>query len=160
MAAAFGWAWILLAACAVAHLIVCRATRGAAFIRSGYIVWLVGAAAAAVAVWPRGWLFALGFYLFAVILWNLYTTFFINLTNSVSLRMMIEIGRSEGGTLSAEQIGRLYPDEQALESRIQAMARAGLIREEANELVLTGAGRRLAALTGMVRRIFGIDFFG
>ncbi|MEI8315051.1 MAG: hypothetical protein WCG79_06315 [Verrucomicrobiota bacterium] len=80
--------------------------------------------------------------------------------NSVSLRIMVEIDQSEGQSLSGVEILNLYSDETALESRLREMATSGLLRFAEDQLVLTRKGRLLARVLVLIRRIFGIEFFG
>ena len=160
MIPAFGLAVLFFCGCVLLHLLLTRLTRGAAFVRNGYLFIVAMGALAAVVIVPRGWQFAATFYLVAVILWNLYMTFFINLMNSVSLRMMVEIDHAPAQSLSNEELLGRYSDEAALESRLQEMVAGGLLQVEADQLVLTGKGRRLATVLILIRRAFGIEFFG
>jgi len=87
-------------------------------------------------------------------------TFFINLMNSVSLRMMVEINNSVTRSLSNEELIGQYSDEVALENRLQEMTDGGLLRVTGNQLALTGKGHLLAMGLILIRRTFGIEFFG
>ena len=160
MTQVFGLALILFFGYVLLHLLFTRLTHGQAFVRNGYLFIMVMSALTAVAIAPCGWLFVVVFYLFTVILWNLYLTFFINLMNSVSLRMMVEIDQAPGQTLSSTELLDLYSDEAAFESRLQEMAGSGLLRFAGDQLVLTGKGQLLARGLTLIRRIFGIEFFG
>ena len=157
----FGWALVFFTGCVLLHWLLIRLTRGQAFVRNGYLFIAVASALAGIEIIPRGGLVAAAFYLFAIILWNLYVTFFVNLMNSVSLRMMVEIDRAPGQALSSADILNLYSDESALESRVQEMTAGGLLRVAADQqLVLTRKGQLLARGLSLIRRIFGIEFFG
>ena len=75
--------------------------------------------------------------------------------------MMVEIDRAPGQALSSADILNLYSDESALESRVQEMTAGGLLRVAADQqLVLTRKGQLLARGLSLIRRIFGIEFFG
>jgi hypothetical protein len=156
----FGFALIFFTVCILLHWLLTRLTSGKAFVRNGYLFFLTMCLLSAIAVVPNGWRLAGPFYLFAVILWNSYSTFFVNLMNSVSLRIMVEIDQSEGQSLSGVEILNLYSDETALESRLREMATSGLLRFAEDQLVLTRKGRLLARVLVLIRRIFGIEFFG
>ena len=161
MTGVFGWALIFFAGCVLLHLLLTRITRGKSFVRTGYLFLAVMCLLSAIVVVPQGWLCAATFYLFTIILWNLYATFFINLMNSVSLRLMVEIDRAPGQTFSTAEMVSLYSDEAALESRVQEMVAGGLLRIAADQqLVLTSKGQLLAVGLLWIRRIFGIEFFG
>jgi hypothetical protein len=94
------------------------------------------------------------------VLWNLYLVFFINLMNSVSLRMMIEIDRAPAQSLSADQLLAAYSDDEALESRLQALVAARFIARDGAALSLQPKGRMLAFVVNSLRRLFGIQFYG
>ena len=157
----FGCALVFFTGCVLLHWLLIRLTRGQAFVRNGYLFIVTASALAGVVIVPLGGLVTLVFYLFTIILWNLYITFFVNLMNSVSLRMMVEIDRAPGQTLSSADILNLYSDESALESRILEMTAGGLLRVAADQqLVLTRKGQLLARMLQLIRKIFGIEFFG
>ena len=160
MTCVFSLAVLFFAGCVLLHWVFTRWTRGQAFLRNGYLIFSGMCLLSTVAVVPCGWAVAGPFYLFALILWNSYITLFVNLMNSVSLRLMVEIDRSAGQSLSDAEILNLYSDEAALESRLQEMASGGLLCFADEQLVLTEKGRLLARMLQLIRKIFGIEFFG
>lgn len=135
--------------------------RSSHYVRNGYLVAIVvGAASLPVLASLRPW--ALGFvYLQFIILWNLYLIFFINLMNSVSLRMMGEILASPTRSLSLDQLSQVYSDDEALESRLHALARNGFILDRSEQgFTLTPRGALLARVLAASRWCFGIERFG
>ena len=156
----FSLATIFFVGCVLLHWLLTRWTQGMAFLRNGYLIFLGMCLLSTIVVVPSGWAVAGPFYLFALILWNSYITLFVNLMNSVSLRLMVEIDRAEGQSLSDAEILNLYSDEAALESRLKEMVAGGLLCFADQQLVLTEKGRWLARILQLIRRIFGIEFFG
>jgi len=157
----FGLVLIFFVGCVLLHVLLTQLTRGKAFVRNGYVFIVTMSALPAAGIIHYGWwLFATVFYLFTIILWNLYMTFFVNLMNSVSLRMMVEIDQAAGQSLSSKELLNLYSDEAALESRLQEMTAGGLLRIVEDQLVLTNKGQLLAFVLLVIRRVFGIEFFG
>ena len=156
----FGLAIIFFAGCVLLHWFVTRWTRGMAFLRNGYLIFSGMCLLSTIAMVPCDWGVAGPFYLFSLILWNSYITLFVNLMNSVSLRLMVEIDRADGQSLSDAEILNLYSDEAALESRLKEMMTGGLLCFADEQLVLTEKGRLLARILQVIRQIFGIDFFG
>jgi hypothetical protein len=151
---------VCFASLVLVHLLFVRVVSRAAFVRNGYLfVSIVGAGLLPLAL-RLGMLGAAFFYLNLAILWNLYTIFLINLMNSVSLRMMVEIDNSPAQALSAEEIQALYSDKEALQSRLRGLVSTGFLKEEGRDLVLTRQGQTLARILAAIRRLFGIEFFG
>ena len=160
MTAVFCLSALCFASAVLVHLLFVRLVCGTAFVRNGYIfVSIVGVGLLPVAL-RLGLLGVAFFYLNLVILWNLYTIFFINLMNSVSLRMMVEIENSPTRALSAEELQALYSDEEALQSRLRGLVSNGFLKEEGPELALTRKGKAFAAILAAVRKLLGIEFFG
>lgn len=142
------------------HWLMLHLRRGLPFIVSGYAVWLSLALGALPVAWRVGASGLIGFYLTWVVLWNLYLVFFINLMNSVSLRMMIEIHGAPDRQLSRDDLLACYTDEEALHSRLEGLVRTGFAQWAGPSLVLTARGRSFAALLSVIRRLFGIEFYG
>ncbi|HVM63094.1 MAG TPA: hypothetical protein VMV72_19705 [Verrucomicrobiae bacterium] len=156
----FGLAIAFFVAAVAVHWVILRLWTRAPFLISGYGTFGLAAVLAAPVVGSMGLIAVIFFYLSATIVWNLYLIFFINLMNSVSLRLMIEIDAAPDQTLTTEQLLAAYSDDQAFENRLQGLCGAGLLRREGDELVLMPRGRMLAGCVGWIRRLFGIDFFG
>ena len=144
----------------LAHWLLLRLVGQAAFVRNGYAVAMAVSAALLPCLWRCGIVGAALFYLSFVILWNLYTMFLINLMNSVSLRMIIEIAGSPAEALSEAELLALYSDEEAMQSRFRDLVKGGFLTRHELELTLTFKGRALARLLGTIRRIFGIELYG
>lgn len=160
MSALFGSAFVFFAGGVLVHWLFTRWITNTNFVRNGYGFLLAVAGAASPITLPMPLLSMAFFYLQLIILWNLYTIFFINLMNSVSLRMMIEIANSPTTALTTNELVSLYADEEALESRLRGLVATGLLRRENQYLTLTSRGQMLGALLAIIRKTFGIEFFG
>ena len=99
-------------------------------------------------------------YFCLILLWNLYLTFFINLMNSISLRIMIEINNSKDGTLSYIKMKYLYDDKEILEKRINELMLNRFIKSSGNLISLSFKGSLLAKFLNILRKIFSINFYG
>ncbi len=144
----------------ILHLLFVRVVCRRAFVRNGYLFALVMGIIPLPVVARLG-LLPLAFAgLTFIVLWNLYTIFFINLMNSVSLRMMLEIERAPAQSLAREELLAVYSDEDAFASRVRGLAATGLLSLHGEELILTGRGRRFAGLLRAIRRLFGIEIYG
>ena len=150
----------VFAAGVTAHLLFTRLISNANFVRNGYVFLLLGGIFLAPFIWPSGAMPVLFGYLQLVILWNLYTIFFINLMNSVSLRIMREIDDTPSRFLTTDQLAAMYSDEEALESRLRGLTAHGFLRQDGEELVLTAKGTVFATLLNLIRKLFGIEFYG
>lgn len=146
--------------CVCLHWLLVRLIARTNFVRNGFIfICFAGIALLPVAL-RQGVIGFVFFYLNLAILWNLYTIFFINLMNSVSLRMLTEIARSHGGSLSSEEIAGVYSDEEAFESRVRGLVAAGFLESRGPDLILTRKGACLARLLVAIRAVFGIRSYG
>jgi hypothetical protein len=160
MTALFASALMFFAGGVILHLLFTRLITNANFVRDGYVFLLLTATVSSLFVRGTGAWSLLFLQLHLIILWNLYTIFFINLMNSVSLRMMTEIGNAPSRSLSGEELLALYSDEEALQSRVGGLVSTGLLQRDGQELVLTGKGRVLAQFLKVIRKLFGIEFYG
>ena len=145
----------------VLHAVLTHLIHSRNYVRNGYLLF-VGMCLAAIPLALRlGLVGALVLYVALTILWNSYLLFFINLMNSVSLRMMGEIDRSTTGNLSLAEIESSWSDTDALESRLQALAHNGFIVDDgAHGLRVTPRGRSFAWVLEVIRRTIGIESFG
>jgi len=160
MTTVFGLATVFFVGVVGVHWLLVRLWRNGPFLIGGYAVFGVASLLAGPVVIAAGLVPVVCFYLAATILWNLYLIFFINLMNSVSLRLMIEIDAAPNRTLTADQLIDVYSDDQAFENRLRGLCSAGLLERDGNELVLKPRGLALARSVGLIRKLFGIDFFG
>lgn len=151
----------LFTAAVLGHLLLTQVVHSRHYVRNGYLVAVVACVASLPLLAPLGALARVFVYLQFAILWNLYLVFFINLMNSVSLRMMIEIRQSSSGSMSLTQLQGVYSDGDALEARLHALMQNGFIREPGPQgFTLTPRGLILARVLAVSRWCFGIDRFG
>lgn len=148
-------------AAVLAHLALTHVTHNARYVRNAFLVFGVFCLVALPLAAELGLLGALVLYGALVILWNSYLVFFINLINSVSLRMVSEIERSPTGSLSIAEVTDLYSDEEALETRLRALVANGFLIDRGDAgLELTARGAWFARFLELVRKVFGIESFG
>ncbi len=145
----------------VAHWGLTHLSHNRLYVRNAFLLFgavCLAALPIAVRFGPIGFLIV---YSALVILWNSYLVFFINLINSVSLRIIDEIDRSPNQSLSLSEVENAYSDKEALELRLKALAMNGLfIDEGAKGLTLTPKGTMFARGLELARKVFGIDSFG
>ncbi len=160
MTTLFFWACVIFTPAVLIHLILLRLIRGQRFILSGYAVLVVVLLVSVPFVLSRGFLSAFCVYLWLVILWNLYLIFFINLTNSVSLRIMFEISKSRTKALSFQEIMGIYSDDETFRARVVGLEVGGFIVLQGQTMTLTSKGNQFARLLGLFRTVFSITDFG
>jgi len=145
----------------VLHLGVTHILHSSCYVRNAYVLFAIVCVALLPVTSRLGLPGAVFVYSALVMLWNSYLIFFVNLMNSVSLRLMGELRQAPGGKLSLQQLQGVYSDEAALDSRLGSLVHNGLLVDQgAGGLALTGKGRALARVLAASRALFGIDEFG
>jgi len=86
-----------------------------------------------------------------------YTYFFFLVERGLSLRVMIEIGRSPRGKLTIPEIQQIYTYDYILEKRLGQMFKMGYAVEENGVIRNTEKGRKLVAANRLVRRILRLE---
>ena len=151
----------IFAIAVAAHFALTHVIHSQRYVRNAFLVFAAVCVAALPVAVHFGAIGALILYASLVILWNSYLVFFINLMNSVSLRMINEIDRSPMGSLSMAAVNALYSDEEALEARVAALVRNGFLIDRLGDgLQLTNKGAIFARFLEGARNLFGIDSFG
>ena len=142
----------------IIHLIICRLTgttkymaKGLAF---GLLLMLFLLASQA---YSRRINIAVLYYTFT--LWLAYMMFFVNLLNSVTLKMLDFLNR-KGGTLKAEDFSSIFGGSTGINSRLEAIKRNGFLAENAGRLHITSRGKLLTAIIRLLRMITGITEAG
>lgn len=85
-----------------------------------------------------------------------YTAWFFLLERGLSLRVMIEISRAPGATMTLEEIKKVYPYDYILAKRIRQILQMGYWAEKDGYFYSTVKGRRFAAAHKLVWKIFRI----
>ncbi len=91
-----------------------------------------------------------------VCLWNLYLIFFINLQNSVSLRIAVAVFDKGQGKMALSGVNQHFPTAEGFESRLLAMRRNGFVEQVGQKLILTPKGRTFARIYRFMRRVFAL----
>ena len=86
-----------------------------------------------------------------------YTYFFFLLERGLSLRIMIEIGRSPQGRMTIPDIQRVYPYDYIVDKRLGQMVKMGYATIEGDVISGTEKGTKLAAANKLVRKILRVE---
>ena len=86
-----------------------------------------------------------------------YTVFFFLIERGLSLRVMIEIGRSTRGKMTIEEIKKVYTYDYILEKRLGQMFKMGYAVKQGDFIHATEKTTRLVAANRLVRKIFQIE---
>ncbi|MCX5790762.1 MAG: hypothetical protein NTY45_00865 [Elusimicrobia bacterium] len=146
-------------AAVAAHLVICRATGTGRFMLKGLLTGFVCFACAAAWEYSAGAPDLVSLYL-VLTLWLTYMVFFINLLNSVTLKMLARLAEEPSGTLTEAAFQDIFNEESAIKIRLQDMRVNGFIKLEGGNLGLTGKADALLKIVFLVRRAFSIDFVG
>lgn len=106
---------------------------------------------------PIGIVDALNGFLLDVLLLLGYTYFFFLVERGLSLRVMIEIGRSPQGKMSIPDIQRVYPYDYIIDKRLGQMERMGYAKIEGDVISGTPKSAKLAAANKLVRKILRLE---
>ncbi|MDD5456360.1 MAG: hypothetical protein PHV30_04925 [Candidatus Margulisbacteria bacterium] len=161
MSILFLTAMVLFCVYVALHLVVTRIYGNRSYLIKAYSIFLAISILLVKPLLDRfGVLNAIIIYFNLVLFWNLYLTFFINLMNSISLRIMLEINESSQKKLTYQNIKNLYNNEEILGKRINELAINKFIKISENYIDLTGKGKILAGFLHYLRNIFSINFYG
>jgi hypothetical protein len=86
-----------------------------------------------------------------------YTYFFFLIERGLSLRVMIEIGRSPNGKMTIPDIQRVYPYDYIIDKRVGQMAKMGYAKIEGDVICGTPKSAKLAAANKLVRKILRVE---
>jgi hypothetical protein len=146
------------------HWAVCHWLRWRPLSRVLNGLWLANLAlyaglfcALATEVWTRSGLinFANGL-LLQIFLWFGYSAFFFLIERGLSLRILIEIGRTPQGKMTMDEIKRAYPYDYIIEKRLGQILKMGYWVEKDGYYHNTEKGRRFAAAHKLVWRLLRI----
>ena len=101
--------------------------------------------------------FAVLYYVFT--LWLAYMMFFVNLMNSVTLKML-DFMASRGGILAADDFRQIFGKDSAIVSRLEAIKRNNFLRKDGERLKITAKGHFLVSAVRILRKILGITEVG
>jgi hypothetical protein len=87
-------------------------------------------------------------------MWQLFLTFFINLLNSVSLKMIAKMRMESGNKITFDQLIKLVEPKDSILSRYERMQANGLIKINNGDVKITKKGLFLAGFFEFLRRFF------
>lgn len=138
----------------VLHILICNLGRGNGFIK-GFLIGVGGAIAYLVATLKYSTFSLLGFYLL-VSLWLFYLMVFINVLNSVTLKMLSAIYKSPNASLATGDFETIFNSVEGLESRIQMMTSSGMILREGAHWSLTRKAKWIISGVRLVKKLLNI----
>lgn len=141
------------------HLIICRISSNSFFMKIGLSLALVFVGILIIYEIYINKFDLVSIYLLFTLCLS-YLMFFINLLNSVTLKMLAELAKSSNGQLASEQFDHFFNSENGINSRLNAMKKNGFFIEKDDSLLLTNKSILLINIITIIRKIFSIDFVG
>ena len=142
-----------------AHLQICIFSGTGKFMLKGLLTGFTSLLAAAAWGYRAGAVDIISLYIILT-LWLAYMMFFINLLNSVTLKMLARLAEEPGGELTEPAFQGIFNEETGIRLRLEDMRANGFIKLEGEDLRLTAKARLLLAAVFLIRKIFSIDVVG
>ena len=140
------------------HLILCRLTGTPKYMAKGLASgFLLTLCLIAWQIFRKSVNLAVIYYLFT--LWLAYLMFFVNLLNSVTLKMLDHLAL-KGGQLDAEGFKAVFGGNDGIRSRMEAIKRNGFLKEKKDGIEITAKGRFLVFCVKILRKTIGITEVG
>lgn len=146
-------------AAAVTHLLVCVLTGGNRFLLKSLPLGLIFLAVMAAFEYRAGAVNIVSLYL-AATLWLAYLMFFINLLNSVTLKMLARLAEAPGGAMDEAGFRAVFNEETGVKARLEDMRANGFIKLEGENLGLTGKAAPVLKAVFLIRKLLSIDAVG
>ena len=89
--------------------------------------------------------------------WLAYLMFFINLLNSVTLKMLEHLARADGGKMQKEDFAVVFSEDSGLQARLSDMRANGFIAETKGGFALTGKANVFLSAVSLTRKFIGSD---
>lgn len=89
--------------------------------------------------------------------WLAYLMFFINLLNSVTLKMLQALSDSNEGILLNSDFDIFFSEENGLQSRVSSMIENGFLKQKGSELKLTSRSLFMVFWVNLLRNIFSMN---
>lgn len=144
---------------AAAHLAVCRLTPSGKFMRNGLLVGFLALLSGCVREFRSGRADLAALYTL-VTAWLAYLAFFINILNSVTLKMLARLAEEPGGSLPAKDFESVFSVGSGLAARLKDMEKNGFVKAESGRLALTAVARKFLAMVLWARKVLSVDFAG
>lgn len=139
----------------IAHILMCRVSGNKYFIFKGILLGVAAAIALLVHQVMGQQLDIIGLYLFLAA-WLLYLMIFINLLNSVTLKMLAHLHLNSQGRLPVEAFSAAFNADDGLLTRLRMMQLNGLLDERNGVLNLTPKALTLLKIVAINRRVFSL----
>lgn len=140
-------------ACGVlAHLALCWLVPSSKFMRDGLLTGFCTLLSAVIWQFRSGAADPVALYLLLTA-WLAYLMFFINLLNSVTLKMLERLALSEGGSLRDSDFAAVFNEESGLRARLGDMRANGFITAGASGLALTSKARIFLSVVSLIRKL-------
>lgn len=147
------------AAAAVTHLLVCNFTGGGRFVLKSLLTGFAYFALMAAWEYRAGAVDLVSLYLGAT-LWLAYMIFFINLLNSVTLKMLARLAEAPEGAMDEAGFRDIFNEETGVKARLEDMRANGIIKLEGGNLALTAKAGLLLRVVLSIRKFLSIDAVG
>lgn len=137
------------------HILICRLGGSKHFIPRGVLLGLTATVALMTHQVSEQQLDIVGLYLFLAA-WLLYLMIFINLLNSVTLKMLAHLHAHPQGCLPVEAFSAAFNADDGLLTRLQMMQVNSLLEQHADTLKLTTKARTLLKIIAVIGRVFSL----
>ncbi len=88
--------------------------------------------------------------------WLAYLMLFINLLNSVTLKMLEALGQESSGVLPKEAFNKFFNEEDGLNTRLDSLALNEFIIKNDDQIKLTSKAQFMLGIIFMLRKIFNM----
>lgn len=137
------------------HILICRFGGSRHFMPRGVLLGLVTTGALMIYQLVAQQLDLVGLYLFLAA-WLLYLMVFINLLNSVTLKMLAHLHANPQGYLPVGAFASVFNANDGLLTRLQMMQTNGLLNHHGEMLHLTPKARSLLRIIALIGRLFSL----
>ncbi|MFT6069542.1 MAG: hypothetical protein ACJAT2_000990 [Bacteriovoracaceae bacterium] len=137
------------------HLITCRFSSSR-FMFKGLILGVITVISFAFFQFRAGKVDLVSLYLLGTA-WLGYLMFFINLLNSVTLKMLAALSESKNETLLNSDFNSFFSEENGLHSRISLMIENGFLETKGNGLILTPRSKLMVWCINLLRKVFAME---
>lgn len=141
------------------HLAICRLVPGGRFMLKGLLTGFFFSAAAGVWSVAKGHPDAVLVYL-VLSAWLTYMMFFINLMNSITLKMLEHLAAAPRGELQEAGFREVFNAENGIRERLEDMRANAFISLDGKALRVEKKASRLLWTVMLIRKIFSIDVVG
>ncbi|MBK26956.1 MAG: hypothetical protein CME70_23335 [Halobacteriovorax sp.] len=137
------------------HIILCHLTGTKKFMLKGLVLGIVANLGLIIFL-----IYKNNFDLVAIYLlgtgWLAYLMLFINLLNSVTLKMLEALGQESSGVLPKEAFNKFFNEEDGLNTRLDSLALNEFIIKNDDQIKLTSKAQFMLGIIFMLRKIFNM----